>query len=226
MARTDDLAKLLHLVEERKAKVVLVGDAAPARCGRAGRHLPHGRRRHGATSSKLSVASARWRLRLAPLREGNPSILRYSGTAGRGRQPSEMAIGFAAWKDAPPGESSFLMAGDNGDDRGLSRRCRAARCAVTSGLRACGSASGHVATRRRGRDGSRRPADQDQPRSCPTGGWSVTGRFEGSITSASLERARGRAPFHTCAAFARLRAHDHRRRQDRRERDRPCSTRR
>jgi ATP-dependent exoDNAse (exonuclease V) alpha subunit len=43
MARSDDLAELISVVQQAKAKLVLSGDPHQLECRRAGRHLPHAR---------------------------------------------------------------------------------------------------------------------------------------------------------------------------------------
>jgi len=151
MARTDDLAKLLHLVEEHKAKVVLVGD--PHQLGAVG---PGGIFRtivgdHGAQELE-TVRRFRHAWEAAAslhLREGNPSILPTYLCHGRleGGSRAEMVDrAFAAWKDAHgAGQSLLLMAGDNATTEELSRRCRAELVARGHvGAESVRIATGHV----------------------------------------------------------------------------------
>ena len=197
MARTDDLAKLLHLVEERKAKVVLVGD--PHQLGAVG---PGGIFRtvvgdHGAHELE-TVRRFRHAWEAAAslhLREGNPSILPAYLRHGRleGGSRAEMVDrAFAAWKDAHgAGESLLLMAGDNATTEELSRRCRAELVARGHvGAESVRIASGHVSY------GDEVVTLENDRRIKTSRGefvhngarWSVTGTVpDGSIHVASLE---------------------------------------
>jgi conjugative relaxase-like TrwC/TraI family protein len=197
MARTDDLAKLLHLVEERDAKVVLVGD--PHQLGAVG---PGGIFRtlvgdHGAQELE-TVRRFRHAWEAAAslhLREGNPSILPAYLRHGRleGGSRAEMVDrAFAAWKDAHgAGQSLLLMAGDNATTEELSRRCRAELVARGHvGAESVRIATGHVSY------GDEIVTLENDRRIKTSSGefvhngarWSVTGTVpDGSIHVASLE---------------------------------------
>ena len=178
MARTDDLAKLLHLVEERKAKVVLVGD-------HGAQELETVRRFRHAWEAAASLH----------LRDGNPSILPAYLRHGRleGGSRAEMVDrAFAAWKDAHgAGESLLLMAGDNATTEELSRRCRAELVARGHvGAESVRIATGHVSY------GDEVVTLENDRRIKTSRGefvhngarWSVTGTVpDGSIHVASLE---------------------------------------
>jgi conjugative relaxase-like TrwC/TraI family protein len=131
MARSDDLAKLLAIVEERGAKAVLVGD--PQQLGAVGpggifhtlvadhgaRELETVRRFHHAWEAAASLH----------LRNGNTAILdaydRHIRLDG-GSRAEMIDRAFAAWRTAfDDGEYLLLMAGDNATADELSRRCRA-----------------------------------------------------------------------------------------------------
>jgi hypothetical protein len=197
MARTDDLAKLLRLVEERQAKVVLVGD--PHQLGAVG---PGGIFRtlvgdHGAHELE-TVRRFRHAWEAAAslhLREGNPSILPAYLRHGRlegGSRAEMVERAFAAWRDAhDAGRSLLLMAGDNATVEELSRRCRAEL--VTRGH--VGEESVRIATGRAS-SGDEIVTLENDRRITTTRGefvhngarWSVTGTLaDGSIHVASLE---------------------------------------
>jgi ATP-dependent exoDNAse (exonuclease V) alpha subunit len=197
MARTDDLAKLLRLVEERQAKVVLVGD--PYQLGAVG---PGGIFRtlvgdHGAHELE-TVRRFRHAWEAAAslhLRDGNPAILPAYLRHGRlesGSRAEMVERAFAAWRDAhDAGRSLLLMAGDNATVEELSRRCRAEL--VTRGH--VGEKSVRIATGRAS-SGDEIVTLENDRRITTTRGefvhngarWSVTGTLaDGSIHVASLE---------------------------------------
>ena len=131
MARTDDLAKLLEMVEAANAKLVLVGD--PHQLGAVG---PGGIFRtlvadHGAHELETvrrfhhaweAAASLRLRVR-------DPAILaayeRHDRIANGSREQM-LDAAFRAWREAhDAGSQLLLMAGDNATAEELARRCRA-----------------------------------------------------------------------------------------------------
>ena len=131
MARTDDLARLLEMVAEAGAKLVLVGD--PHQLGAVG---PGGIFRtlvadHGAheleTVRRFShawEAAASLRLRAC-----DPAILaayeRHDRIASGSREQM-LDAAFHAWREArDSGSPLLLMAGDNATAEELARRCRA-----------------------------------------------------------------------------------------------------
>lgn len=130
MARTDDLAKLLRLVEEHGSKAVLVGD--PHQLGPVGPGgifgtlvADHG----GYELETIRRFDHAWEAAASlRLRQGNEAVLhdydRHSRIEGGSR--SEMIdAAFAAWRDAlDNGERLLLMAGDNATANELAARCR------------------------------------------------------------------------------------------------------
>jgi len=132
MARSDDLAKLVAVVQQAKAKLVLVGD--PHQLGAVG---PGGIFRtlvadHGAHELETvrrfdhaweAAASLRLRAR-------DPRILQVYLRHGRivdGSRGQMIDEAFKAWRDArEKGTSILLMAGDNAAADELARRCRSA----------------------------------------------------------------------------------------------------
>jgi conjugative relaxase-like TrwC/TraI family protein len=132
MARSDDLAKLIDVVQQAKAKLVLAGD--PHQLGAVG---PGGIFRtlvsdHGAHELETVrrfehawEAAASLRLRAC-----DPAILSvYLGhdRIGDGSRAQMIDEAFSAWRDArEAGSSILLMAGDNATADELSRRCRSA----------------------------------------------------------------------------------------------------
>ncbi len=131
MARSDDLGRLLAIVERHDAKAVLVGD--PQQLGAVGpggifrtlvadhraRELETVRRFHHAWEAAASLH----------LRDGNAAILdaydRHGRLAG-GSRAEMIDRAFEAWRTAfEEGEYLLLMAGDNATADELARRCRA-----------------------------------------------------------------------------------------------------
>jgi len=131
MARTDDLAKLLLMVEAAGAKLVLVGD--PHQLGAVGpggifrtlvadygaHELETVRRFHHAWEAAASLR----------LRACDPAILaayERHDRIGRGSREQMLDAAFMAWREAQnAGSPLLLMAGDNATAEELARRCRA-----------------------------------------------------------------------------------------------------
>ena len=171
MARTDDLAKLLHLVEERDAKVVLVGDPHQNGCGRTGRHLPHARRRPRRPRARnrppLPPRLGGRGLAPPPRREPVDPPRLPPARPARGRQPSR--DGRARLRGVEGRARRRPVAPPHGRrqrDRGgvvAPLSCRA-RCPRSRRGRERADRDRPRQLRRRGRDARERPADQDQPR--------------------------------------------------------------